>query len=285
MRRLVDSHVHFWDPGYLTYPWLHPLPQLNRPFLPPDFRNAIKGLPVEKIVYVQGDCLPEEGLAEVAWVQSFAEQQKLVHGIVAFAPLERGKQARSYLETLSNKRSVKGIRRSVQSEATGFCNRPEFIHGVHLLEDFAFVFDVCARHDQLEEVVALVRQCPDVSFVLDHMGKPDIRDHQPKRWRTNVRALGRLPNVACKISGLMSQANLQDWTTRDLGPYIDHAVESFGTDRILFGSDWPVVTLGATYTQWVATLESAVGSLSDQERDQLFYSNAASIYRLSGSGS
>lgn len=276
---IVDTHVHFWHPDVLQYDWLASIPDINRPFLPATLAEAA-GEDLQKIVFVQADCRPEQGLREVAWVTSLARSEPRIQAIVAFAPLELGAADRDYMQALVEYPLVKGVRRLIQSEAAGFATRPDFVAGVQLLAEFGYSFDICLVHPQLADVLQLVAQCPQVNFVLDHIGKPGIKDRLLEPWREQTKALAAFPNVWCKISGLVTEAGWQSWTREDLKPYIDHIIEVFGSDRVMYGSDWPVSTLATSYTGWLDTLAWAVAGLDGEARHKLFYQNGATFYRL-----
>ncbi len=276
---IIDSHVHFWQPAVLRYPWLDELPRLNRTFLPADLPRQGQNWMVDKLIFVQADCLPEQGMAEVAWVSALAAKAPIA-GIVAFAPLELGDGALMALEQLQAFPLVKGVRRLIQGEAPGFCIQPAFIQGVRRLTAFGYPFEICVKHDQLADVITLVQQCPDVQFILDHSGKPNIKAGLLDPWRDQLSQLARYPNVVCKLSGLVTEADTEHWQPETLRPYIEQVLACFGHDRVMFGSDWPVVTLAATYEQWLGVLIKAVSSLSADERAQLFYDNSRQIYRL-----
>jgi len=277
--KLIDSHMHLWNPNLLTYAWLSDAPPLNRPFLPSDFRAAITDFEVESVVFVQADCLPEQGIEEVKWVSQIAADVP-VSGIVAFASLEQGDAARPTLEALTAYPLVKGIRRLIQSESAGFSTQPDFIKGVQALVDYGFSFDLCIRHHQLPNVIKLVAQCPQVSFVLDHVGKPDIAHGEIARWREDIQALAQSPNVSCKLSGMITEANHANWTPDDLRPYVEHVLNTFSPQRIMFGSDWPVCTLAASYQRWLETAQQFVSYLPTDDQQRIFYSNAKRFYRL-----
>ncbi len=277
---IIDSHVHFWDPGRMEYPWLESLPPLHRPHLPSDFQAASSGVEVESVVFVQAEVARSRYRDEVEWVTSFAAGEPRVSGIVAWAPLEDGESAEGAVESLASNPLVKGIRRIIQSEALGFCLRDDFVEGVRLLPRFGLSFDLCVNHAQLANTVELVRRCPDGRFILDHIGKPDIATALFDPWKQHIRDLAAFPNVTCKMSGLVTEADHESWSPRDLTPYIDHVIESFGFDRVMYGSDWPVATLASDYPRWVATLEDAVTGCSAAERRMLFRDNAERIYRL-----
>ncbi len=277
---IVDSHVHFWDPGQLTYPWLTDLPPLNRAFLPGQLAEAATAVALQKIVFVQADCVPEDGIAEVAWVTHLAQTEPHLQGIVAFAPVEQGAAIAAYLEKLNAFPLVKGVRRLIQAEATGFARQPQFIQGVQQLASLGLSFDLCLVHTQMDEVIELVDQCPEVAFVLDHFGKPAIAEQLLEPWATQLHTLARFPHVWCKLSGLVTEADHDNWTVADLRPYLDVALAAFGPQRLMFGGDWPVSTLAASYQQWVETVDTLLADLSEAERRQIFFENAQTFYRL-----
>lgn len=280
MPAIIDSHVHFWQPARLRYEWLADLPAINRPHQPAELSRAAAGLDLQQIVFVQADCAPEEGLKEVAWVSELAQNEPRIQAIVAFAPLEHEAEMPAYLEQLARFPLVKGVRRLIQSEGPGFAIRPNFIRAVQRLAEFNFSFDICIIHHQLAEVRQLVAACPDVSFVLDHGGKPNIKENSQEPWLTDLTRLAEYANVSCKLSGLVTEADGSAWRPEALKPYIDHVLTVFGPDRVMFGSDWPVVELAATYQQWVQTAIWAVSHLSPQDQAHIFSHNAARFYRL-----
>jgi L-fuconolactonase len=278
--RLIDSHVHFWDPALLRYEWLADNPRIHRRFLPADLSEASAGLPLEKIVFVQADCVPEDGMREVEWVTKLAAAEPRIRGIVAFAPLDLGRAVVESLESLAQNPLVKGVRRLIQSERPGFSVDDDFIAAVRLLPRWNFSFDICVYHQQLGDVVELVDRCPEVRFVLDHLGKPDARTLSYEPWRGHIAILAGYPNVCCKLSGLVTEADHATWTPEGLQPYVEHVVEHFGTERIMYGGDWPVSLLATTYQGWIETLSWATVSLNESERDNLFFGNAERFYRL-----
>ena len=280
MLRIIDSHIHFWEPSRLRYAWLDDLPLLNRPHLPDHVPAFGANWSVEALVFVQADCAPQQGLLEADWVTSLGASEPRIRGIVAFAPLENGAGVRPMLDELKKRPLVKGVRRLIQSEPLGFSRQPDFVAGARLLAGYNLTCDLCIRHFQMRDVIQLVQQCPQVRFVLDHIGKPDIKKGSSDPWRRDIAELTTLPNVMCKLSGLVTEADWQNWTPVNLQPYIDKTLEAFGPDRVMFGSDWPVVALAATYPQWVETLLAATQFLADADRAKLFYQNAAKFYHL-----
>ncbi len=278
---IVDSHLHVWDTRRLSYPWLTDIPRLNSPYLPEHFHEARGPVRVEKVVFVQAECDFTQYREEVDWVTSLAQRDRRIAAIVSWAALEKGHAVRTALELLAANPLVRGVRRIIQFEPDPeFCLQPEFISGVQMLPEFEMSFDICIAHHQLPNTIRLVRQCPDVRFVLDHIGKPDIKRRQLDPWRSDLKSLAVMENVWCKISGLATEADHNRWTNGDLKPYIDHVLECFGFDRVMFGGDWPVALLATDYPRWVETLQSAVEGCSDHERRQLFHDNAVVFYGL-----
>jgi len=280
MLNLIDGHVHFWDPAKLRYDWLAGVPAIRHKFLPEDLPRQGPGWQLAGLVFVQADCTAEQGPAEVEWVTGLAAQHPVIRGIVAFAPLELGEGARPALDWLSRQPLVRGVRRLIQAEAAGFAVQPDFVRGVALLAEYGLSFDICVRNDQLPEAAELIRRCPGVRFILDHIGNPDIEAKRTEPWRGDVAAIAALPNVHCKVSGVVTRANHQHWTPAELRPYVQFVLETFGPDRVLYGSDWPVETLAARYEQWVAALQDAASGWPEADQQKLFHENARAFYRL-----
>ncbi len=278
---IVDSHIHFWDPARLSYPWLAGAPAIAGVHLPPDLLHDAAGCDLQGIVFVECDCAPDDRIAEVAWVTALAVQEPRIQAIVASAAIERGAGVRDHLRTLARDYPlVHGIRRLIQGEASGFCLQRDFVRGVQLLPEYGLSFDICIYHPQLPDAIQLVRQCPDVSFVLDHFGKPGVKAGLMQPWADHLRQLAEYPNVQLKISGLATEADHAHWTRDQLRPYIDHALAAFGADRVFYGGDWPVSTQAIAYPNWLATLEWATGHLSEADCHKLFVENARRFYRI-----
>ena len=278
---IVDTHVHLWHPERLRYPWLTEVPALNRPYLLKDYNDASGELDIESIVFVQCDTHPDDGLKETAWVTDLATTvDPRIQGIVAWAPLEEGEQVAPFVEKLAENPLVKGIRRLIQSESVDFCVQPDFVSGVKTLSRYGLNFDICIFHPQLANAIRLVEQCPHVQFILDHIGKPDIKNQLFDPWKQEIQTLATFPNVHCKISGLVTEADFETWTPADLQPYIEHVITCFGFDRVIYGSDWPVSTQATDYQRWVHTLTEAVSGCSSEALGNLFRDNAIKFYRL-----
>jgi L-fuconolactonase len=278
---IVDTHLHLWDLGRLRYPWLDQNALLNRNHLIEDYRRACGPVQVAKMVFLQCECDFAQFQQEADWVTEVAALDPRIRGIVPWAPLEKGDAAEPALAQLAANPLIKGIRRIIQFEADQeFCLRPDFVRGVQLLPRHGLSFDLCINHRQLANTLKLVRQCPNVRFVLDHIGKPDIKAGLLDPWRAELRELSRLPNVWCKVSGLVTEADFTRWTPAELQPYLDHVFDCFGFDRVMYGGDWPVSTQASDYPRWVQVLDDALRGASPDERHRLYVRNAEQFYRV-----
>lgn len=283
---IVDAHVHLWDPGALRIPWLDANEVLNRPFGLAEYREHSAGGEVAAFVYVQVDVAPAYGLSEARLAAAQAAADPRLQALVAYAPLEDGVCVRSYLDDLVRVSPlIRGVRRLTQGEADpAFCLRPGFVEGVRQLPGYGLSCDLCIYHHQLGPTIELVRRCPEVSFMLDHIAKPGIKAGLSEPWRAQLAELAALPNVSCKISGVATEADHTGWTAEELAPYIAHALAVFGEDRVAFGSDWPVVVLAGGYRRWVETLDGLTAHLSETARRKLWSTNARRFYRLKAEG-
>lgn len=278
---IVDTHLHIWDIGRIRYPWLAGAPKINRSHLVDEYRRACGPVQVAKMVFLQCECDPAQFQAEADWVTEVAVADPRLRGIVPWAPLEKGDGAEAGLARLASNPLIKGIRRIIQFESDpDFCLQPGFVRGVQLLPRHGLSFDLCVNHRQLANTVKLVRQCPNVSFILDHIGKPDIKGKVLDPWRAELRELAAHPNVWCKLSGLANEADMEKWTSADLRPYIEHVIDCFGFKRTIFGGDWPVATLATDYPRWVQTVDEALRGCSPDELHQLYVRNAETFYRV-----
>jgi L-fuconolactonase len=274
---MIDAHVHFWDPDARDYPWLEAYPELQRPFVPEDFDPGRHR--VEAMVFVEADCGVEQALDEVKWVAGLAEHHPLVRGMVAYAPLHRGEQAREALGRVAREPLVVGVRRVLQSEPPALFSDPALADGIGLLADHDLPFDVCVTHEQLSAVASLIAACPDVSFVLDHLGKPPVAAGQLEPWRTDLARVAALPNVVCKLSGLTTEAT-PAWRPGDIRPYLDHALAVFGPNRCMVGSDWPVATLATSIEAWFDLVDDVLEPLAADERRAVLSGCARGVYAL-----
>ncbi len=281
-RRPIDSHVHLWDPGRMDYPWLAGT-ELERKFGVEDLRDTTRD-DIAAFVVVQGDCVPQQGLAEVDWISEQMRERGTPCGIVAFAPVELGPDVRPYYQSLRGMPHVVGVRRLLQDLPPGFALESQFVTGLELLGQVGLPFDVCVRATQLPEVLELVRRVPTVDFVLDHLGKPRVGRADGGRcddgWRDDLTSLAQQPNVVCKLSGLTTETGGEPWSTELVRPYLDHAIDAFGPARCLFGSDWPVLTTAGTYQGWLNAVLDALLGCTDVEVGQVMSGTAQSVYGI-----
>ncbi len=278
---IVDSHVHLLNPERFGYAWTKGAPSLNRLVLPADFAAASAPVKVESFVFVEVDVDYPQHLDEARWVAELAKADARLKGMVAALPLEKGNAIAGEVEELAAMPVVRGVRRLIQNQPDpDFCIRPDFIAGLKLLAPHNLVFDICVFHHHLPNVIKMVRACPELSFVLDHIGKPAIKAGQIDPWRQHMKELAALPNVVCKISGVATEADHKSWTREQLRPYIAHAIECFGFDRSLYGGDWHVLELAGTYPDWVDIVDWVTSGATREERQKLFHDHTIRVYRL-----
>ena len=273
---MIDSHLHLWDPAVHEYPWLADEPELNRAFLPSDL--DLGGHTIDGFVIVEAGC--RQGQAELAWLEQLASAWPGLRGIVAQVPLEQGSAAAPMLIEAAARPLTVGVRRNVQDERPGFMLAEPMLAGVRMLSAHGLPFDACVREHQLKELTALVDRCPEVTFVLDHLGKPAIAQRRRQPWFDDLAALARRPNVVAKLSGLTTEADHDRWRPVDIAPYLSHALEQFGPDRCMFGSDWPVATLATTYARWVELVLDVIAGLPAADRAAILGGTASRVYRL-----
>lgn len=274
----VDSHVHFWDQGVLPYPWLAEVPPIAGPHTPAELKNEAGALFPARLVFVECGA---PAFDEVKWIERLAEHEPRIAGIVAKLAVDAGPATSAGIAALQARPLVRGVRHLIQDQAPDYAARPEFVAGVRALGAAGLSFDICCRHHQLPAVVALVRECPGTRFILDHCGKPDIRGQRLDPWRRHLGELAALPNVDCKLSGLITEADHREWTIDDLRSWVESALAVFGPDRLIFGGDWPVVKLAGSYRRWLEVARELLSPLATAEQAAIFQHNALRAYRLS----
>ena len=276
--RFIDAHMHFWDQAVLApYTWLHEVPTIAHRHTPETIHAEAGADFPEKIVFVECGA---PWLDEVQWVGQLSAREPRIAGIVAKIAINEGAQTSAAIADLRRHRLVRGVRHLFEHAPLDYCARPEFIAGVRELASAGLSFDICCKHPQLPAVIELVRQCPQVSFVLDHGGKPGIRAGLLDPWREHLRTLAALPNIVCKLSGLVTEADHAHWTPEQLQPYVTHLVETFGPSRLLFGGDWPVAKLACSYPRWLDLARQFTAHLTPAEQAAIFHGNAARVYRV-----
>jgi predicted TIM-barrel fold metal-dependent hydrolase len=281
---IIDTHQHLWDLDQLPYSWTSRQPALNRSFRPSDYNEATSDLTVAKSVHVEADVDEDFMLEETLRVLSLARRDdNPIAGVVAAARPESD-GFREYLDRIAGQRMLKGVRRILHTEPDRLSTTTTFVENVRSLEDYGLTFDICASARQLPQAINLVKQCPEVDFILDHCGNPNLRsdasEEEFDEWREHLRLIAGFPNVVCKISGIVVNTDLTNWTAETLRPAVETVIDCFGWDRVMFGSDWPVCTLAASFKQWVEALSLLTQEADAENRRKLFYENAMRVYRL-----
>lgn len=279
--RVIDSHVHLWDPERFHYGWLKEHSDLNRPFLLQDLEFG----QVDEIIAVQANCGDDEGLAEVLWLESmFVEGRVPLAGIVAFAPIDDIALRQASLDALGECSSVVGVRRLLQDEPDELLSSTELRTGLEELRDRNWTFDACVRWHQLDALAVIVRAVPTLRVVVDHLGKPPILEgidsDSGRSWLRAMKRLATLDDVAIKLSGLPAEAPLRN-IADTASPFLRAAIDIFGPGRCMFGSDWPVST-ALSQTDYRSWFQVVVDGLGDQEQIDVLGGTASRWYRIPG---
>ncbi len=274
MRR-VDSHQHFWRYLPAEYPWIGPgMEALRRDFLPADLQPLMQQSGIDSCIAVQA----RQHLAETRWLLQLADNHPFIAGVVGWVDLRSG-LVQEQLEELCSHPRFCGVRHLVQDERDDdFLLLEEFQRGVSLLSSSGLVYDILIRPCHLPVAIRFVDSFPDQLFVLDHLAKPSIGAEDRTEWEKGLLALGKRHNVCCKLSGMVTEADWSRWRTVDFRPFAEAALEAFGPQRLLFGSDWPVCELAASYQDVVALAERLTVHLSEAERSLIWGENARRIY-------
>lgn len=272
----VDAHQHFWRPARGDYGWLTPaLTPLYRDFSPPDLLPLLQSAGIDTTVLVQA----APTVAETEFLLDLARGQAFIGGVVGWVDLTAA-DASATLERLARERAFKGVRPMLQDLADpGWIAHAPVDAAVRTLVRLGLSFDALVRSAHLPHLLAFARRHPALPMVIDHAAKPDLAHGEYETWRTPLAQLAALPQVCCKLSGLVTEAGA-GWTTDGLRRHVDAVLELFGPERVIWGSDWPVVTLAARYGDWVAATDGLLASLGDPERAAVLGGNARRFYRL-----
>jgi predicted TIM-barrel fold metal-dependent hydrolase len=278
--KIVDTHQHLWDLDQLPYSWTTNKPELNRSFRMSDYLEAAKDFEIIKTVHVEADVDEPYMLDETQAILSLAERDdNPLSGVVAVARPGYD-DFREYMEKIAGHPLLKGVRRILHTEEDGLSTTTSFIEDIRSLEDYGLSFDICVLARQLPQAINLVSKCPNVFFILDHCGNPDIKGRDLDQWRKGINEIASLENIACKISGIVVNTDIKTWTVEDLRPVVDHVISCFGWDRLMFGSDWPVCTLAASFKQWTDALIFLTADAGPENQQKLFRKNAERVYKL-----
>lgn len=273
----IDAHQHFWHYTQQEYGWIGPdMAILKQDHLPPDLAPLLEAVGVEGTVAVQA----RQNLEETRWLLDLADRYSLIKGVVGWVDLRSPELARQ-LERYCAHPKFRGVRHVVQDEPDDqFMLRQDFLRGIRTLADFGLTYDILIFPRHLPVACELVERLPDQPFMLDHIAKPFIKQGALHPWDEDIRRLAAFPNVVCKVSGMVTEADWDRWQPSDFRPYLDVVFEAFGPQRIVFGSDWPVCTLAANYEQVVEILLDYTQQLSEEEQAYVWGQAAASFYGL-----
>jgi len=277
MKNIIDSHQHFWLVGRFDYPWMTPeVEVLYQDYLPPALEPIRKRCGVEKTILVQAS----NSLEETRWLLSLADQYLFIAGVVGWVDLT-GKDVGRQLDEFVMHAKFKGVRHLVESEpADDWLIQPSVLEGMRALAAYGISYDLLVHTRHLKYAKILAESCPGLQLAIDHMAKPPIAHQELAEWAHEIKELAAYANVWCKLSGLVTEANWADWSGEDLKPFVDTVVDYFGPQRMMFGSDWPVCLLAASYDRVLEAFQWLLAELSDEDRERIFAKNAMEFYRI-----
>ena len=279
---IIDTHVHLWNLNRFRLSWLEHGSALHRDFSLDDYRRAGEGLNIVKAIYMEVDVQPDQHEQEARAVVELCRSggSLLTGAVISGRPASQW--FAEYIKPFAREPVIKGLRQVLHGSGTpaGYCLDTQFVRGIRLLGDLGLSFDLCMRPAELGDGAKLIEACPGTSFILDHCGNASVFADLSS-WKQNIAAVARRTNVSCKVSGIVASTQGRTWRPDDLAPIINHVLAEFGPDRVVFGGDWPVCTLGAPLAEWVKALREVVKEQSVANQRKLFHDNALRIYRLS----
>jgi L-fuconolactonase len=275
---IIDSHVHFWEFDKKRDSWItSDMKILQQNYLPEHLAMNLKRNEVDGCIAVQA----AQTELETHFLVELSETHPIIKAVVGWVDL-KADRIEEKLDHFYQYPAIKGWRHIVQAEPAGFLGGKEFQRGIQLFRQYGYTYDILVYASQLKEAIEFVNRFPDQVFVLDHCGKPDIGNNKIAEWKPLIKELAAHPNVYCKVSGLFTETKWKEWSAGDFYPYLDTVFEAFGTDRLLFGSDWPVMLLSGIYVQWKSLLEKYMENLPEEERQKVFGLNAIKAYNING---
>jgi predicted TIM-barrel fold metal-dependent hydrolase len=277
---IVDTHLHVIDKSALSYPWLAGVPALDHDFPYERYATEAKRAGIKATLHMEVDVAPEQIEAETDYVEGLAKRPEslIVGAISSCRPEEEGFPA--FLDRAEAHPLVKGLRRVLHVVPDHVSEGALFRENLKRITGTGLTFDLCVRPDQLSKAIALADIAPDVQFVLDHCGVPDIKGGVEHPWRGDIGEIAKRPNVVGKISGVVAYGDDATWSVETLRPYVEHTIGAFGWDRVVWGSDWPVCTLGGGLSTWVAATHALLSGVGDSERTRLLSANATRMWHL-----
>lgn len=281
----IDTHQHLWDLSRFHLGWLKPGEPLDRSYTPKDYAEAIDGLNVVKSVYMEVDVVPEQQQDEVDYIVQLCESAKTPTCAAVVSGRPESDKFASYAKQFQGHKYIKGVRRILHADATpaGHCLQPQFVKSVQLLGDLGLSFDLCIRWAELPDMMKLVDQCPNTRFILDHCGNPQagFTEADQEKWRGNLARMAERKNVVCKVSGFLANGwKPGQWKPEDIAWAVYGPIDAFGWDRVMFGGDWPVVTLAASYREWLTALRQIIAKEPEANQKKLLHDNAAKFYGI-----
>jgi len=276
-RLIVDSHQHFWEVGRFAYPWMSPDAEvLYQDYLPPALASVLNRNGVDKTIVVQAS----NSLEETRWLLSLTEHNAFVGGVVGWVDL-RSADVVHQLDQFTTHPKFKGVRHLVESEpADDWLTQESTLNGLRELSSRGLSYDLLVHKRHLEHVKKVADECPELHLVVDHLAKPPVARAEIDEWASELKEIASRPNVWCKLSGLVTEADWANWRVEDLKPYVEKVLEYFGPDRMMFGSDWPVCLLAASYDQVLESFEILLAGLDDKDRKRIFSESAIEFYRI-----
>ena len=272
----IDSHQHFWRYTPEEFSWIDEgMKAIRRDFLPSDLKREITGAGIDGVISVQA-C---QSIEETEWLLDLADENEFIFAVVGWAPL-LDPNVPEALDKLAARPKLRGIRHIVQGEPKGFLLRDDFNAGIKALEGFHLTYDLLILERQLPEAIEFVDRHPNQVFILDHIAKPRIRDRVLSPWQEDLLELSKRRNVYCKLSGVVTEADYRSWTQEELQPYLEVALSAFGPSRLMFGSDWPVSQVAASYARWFDIVCCFVATLSPDEQRRVLGLTALEAYRI-----
>ncbi len=272
----VDTHMHLWDPNQLPYSWLKKSELLNRRYGVKEYQAATQHANIGKMVFVECGVDAGYNLKEVDWVVKQIEKDPRIHGIVAKSDLSSESPLEEEWEILQDNPWVKGIRSGANKDTL---MDSRYVQRLRQLPEYGLSFDLHINPSAFEVAEKVIRECEQTTFILNHIGIPNIKEGEWEPWQKGITRLAQLPNLTCKISGVITRAGA-GWTQAQIKPYISHIIESFGFEHIIYGGDWPVVLNAGSYQSWASAFEQLTQSFSQHELAQLYHLNAEKTYRL-----
>lgn len=272
----IDSHQHFWKFNPQRHYWIdNSMAVIKRDFLPTDLEIHFNQHSVDGSVLVQVN----HSIEETDFLLALAEQHKHIKAVIGWVDL-RKKNVEELLGYYSQNPYFKGVRHIVQSEKQDFLLGSDFQNGISKLNIFNLTYDILIFPNQLEAAIKLVKKFPNQKFVLNHLAKPYIRNQEIVDWKMSIQKLAQSPNVCCKVSGMVTEADLSSWELEDFTPYLDVVFEAFGDDRVLFGSDWPVCLLAGTYDEVINLVSNYTADFIEEKKIKFFGGNAVRVYNI-----